>query len=275
MPIYAGVGAAAAALLGGLLFYFRKFRKVADKAIREKFKPSFENKSILCASKDEQVIGVLKSKSFLEVTTCDNGELEEKAEEAGPDLIITDVLSEESLEELLARKEESLSNYPIGIITIDEFIDNNREKLDQLVKDKTIVSYLPYESKETDILVKMVLPIMKPDLKSDESLENIGSVADLLGIPGVSAVISAYTAGRDIKSTLEEGELGVSGTATIIGDIASVLGLDTVASVAGLVDDVDSIKAAVDREAGAHERKSGVNAAKDVVEVVSDIINKE
>ena len=121
----------------------------------------------------------------------------------------------------------------------------------------------------------MVLPIMKPDLKSDESLENIGSVADLLGIPGVSAVISAYTAGRDIKSTLEEGELGVSGTATIIGDIASVLGLDTVASVAGLVDDVDSIKAAVDREAGAHERKSGVNAAKDVVEVVSDIINKE
>ena len=209
------------------------------------------------------------------VTTCDNGELEEKAEEAGPDLIITDVLSEESLEELLARKEESLSDYPIGIITIDEFIDNNREKLDQLVKDKTIVSYLPYESKETDILVKMVLPIMKPDLKSDESLENIGSVADLLGIPGVSAVISAYTAGRDIKSTLEEGELGVSGTATIIGDIASVLGLDTVASVAGLVDDVDSIKAAVDREAGAHERKSGVNAAKDVVEVVSDIINKE
>lgn len=275
MPIYAGVGAAAAALLGGLLFYFRKFRKVADKAIREKFKPSFENKSILCASKDEQVIGVLKSKSFLEVTTCDNGELEEKAEEAGPDLIVTDVLSEESLEELLARKEESLSDYPIGIITIDEFIDNNREKLDQLVKDKTIVSYLPYESKETDILVKMVLPIMKPDLKSDESLENIGSVADLLGIPGVSAVISAYTAGRDIKSTLEEGELGVSGTATIIGDIASVLGLDTVASVAGLVDDVDSIKAAVDREAGAHERKSGVNAAKDVVEVVSDIINKE
>ena len=275
MPIYAGVGAAAAALLGGLLFYFRKFRKVADKAIREKFKPSFENKSILCASKDEQVIGVLKSKSFLEVTTCDNGELEEKAEEAGPDLIITDVLSEESLEELLARKEESLSDYPIGIITIDEFIDNNREQLDQLVKDKTIVSYLPYESKETDILVKMVLPIMKPDLKSDESLENIGSVADLLGIPGVSAVISAYTAGRDIKSTLEEGELGVSGTATIIGDIASVLGLDTVASVAGLVDDVDSIKAAVDREAGAHERKSGVNAAKDVVEVVSDIINKE
>ena len=275
MPIYAGVGTALAAVLGGLFLYFRKFRKIADKAVKEKFKPSFEDKTVLCSSKDEHLIEVLKSKSFLEVSTCDNGELEEKAEEAGPDLIITDVLSEERLEELLQRKEEALADYPIGVITIDEFLENNREKLDELVKDKTIVSYLPYEAKESDILVKMILPVMKPDLKSDESLENIGSIADLLGIPGVSAVISAYTSGRDIKATLEEGELGVSETATIIGDIASILGLDTVASVAGLVDDVDSIKAAVDKEAGAHERKSGVNAAKDVVEVVSDIIKKE
>jgi hypothetical protein len=275
MPIYAGVGSALAAVLGGLFFYFRKFRKIADKAVKEKFKPSFEDKTILCSSKDEHLIEVLKSKSFLEVSTCDNGELEEKAEEAGPDLIITDVLSEERLEELLQRKEEGLADYPIGVITIDEFLENNREKLDELVKEKTILAWLPYEANESDILVKMILPVMKPDLKSDESLENIGSVADLLGIPGVSAVISAYTSGRDIKATLEEGELGISETATIIGDIASILGLDTVASVAGLVDDVDSIKAAVDKEAGAHEHKSGVNAAKDVVEVVSDIMKKE
>ena len=275
MPIYAGVGTALAAVLGGLFFYFRKFRKIADKAVKEKFKPSFEDKTILCSSKDEQLIGILKSKTFLEVSTCDNGELEEKAEEAGPDLIITDVLSEERLKELLQRKEEGLADYPIGVITIDEFLEDHREKLDELVKEKTILAWLPYEAKESEVLVKMILPVMKPDLKSDESLENIGAVADLLGIPGVSAVISAYTSGRDIKATLEEGELGVSETATIIGDIASILGLDMVASVAGLVDDVDSIKAAVDKEAGAHERKSGVNAAKDVVEVVSDIISKE
>lgn len=275
LPIYTGVGVALAAVLGGLLFYFRKFRKVADKALKEKFKPSFEDKTILCSSKDEHLVEVLKSKSFLEVSTCDNGELEEQAEEAGPDLIITDVLSEERLEELLKRKEEGLSDYAIGVMTIDEFLEDHREKLDQLVEDKTIVSYLAYEAKESEILTKMILPIMKPDLKSDESLENIGSIADLLGIPGVSSVINAYVSGRDIKATLEEGELGVSETATIIGDIASILGLDTVASVAGLVDDVNSIKAAVDREAGAYEHKSGVNAAKDVVEVVSDIINKD
>ncbi|MBR6233324.1 MAG: hypothetical protein IKQ98_05820, partial [Erysipelotrichaceae bacterium] len=70
-------------------------------------------------------------------------------------------------------------------------------------------------------------------------------------------------------------ELSVSSTATVIGDIASILGLDTVASVAGLVDDVDSIKSAVDKEAGAYERKYGVEGAKDIVDVVSDIISKD
>ncbi len=273
--IYTGAGVVLASVLGGLFFYFRKFRKVADKALKKKFKPSFEDKTVLCSSKDEHLIEVLKSKSFLEVSTCDNGELEEQAEEVGPDLIITDILSEERLEELLKRKEEGLSEYPIGVITIGEFLEKSKDRLDELVKDKTIVSYLPYEADKNEILVKMILPIMKPDLGSDESLENIGAVADLLGIPGVSAVVNAYVSGRDIKATLEEGELGISGTATIIGDIASILEMDTIAGVAGLVDDVDSIKAAVDREAGAYERKSGVDAAKDVVEVVSDIINKD
>nr|MCR5067940.1 hypothetical protein [Erysipelotrichaceae bacterium] len=100
-----------------------------------------------------------------------------------------------------------------------------------------------------------------------------GKIADLLGIPGVSTVINVYTSGRDIKSTLEEGELGVSETATIISDIASILGLDTVGSIAGLVGDVEGIRDAVDEESGAYEQKEGVSAAKDIVEVVSDIIN--
>ena len=80
--------------------------------------------------------------------------------------------------------------------------------------------------------------------------------------------------GRDIKSTLEEDELGVTEHATIIGDIASILGFDGVASVAGLVNDIDSIKSALDEEAGANEGKKGVKATKDVVDVVSDIISK-
>ena len=143
-----------------------------------------------------------------------------------------------------------------------------------LQEEKKIVNYVEYGKDAYDALIRLVLPILKPKLNSDESLENIGMVADALGIPGISALINVYVSGRDIKNTLAEGELGVSGTATVISDLASILGLDTVASVAGLVDDVDTIKAAFDKEAGTYEEAEGVASAKDMVEVVSDLIDK-
>ena len=59
-----------------------------------------------------------------------------------------------------------------------------------------------------------------------------------------------------------------------IGDIASILGFDTVESVAGLVSDVDSIATALDKETGAYEKKEGVSAGQDIIEVVSDLIDK-
>ncbi|MBQ5805607.1 MAG: hypothetical protein IIW22_07535 [Erysipelotrichaceae bacterium] len=112
-------------------------------------------------------------------------------------------------------------------------------------------------------------------MNSDETLGNIGMVADALGIPYVSRVIDVYVTGRDLKTTLEEEDKGISETATIIGDIASILGFDKVASVAGLVDDIDSIKSAMDKESGVHEKSAGIEGAKDIVDVVSDIVKKD
>ena len=279
-PIIAVGGAGIAAVLGGLWMYLRKRKaaqllKEAAKKVKEFEKPSIEDKSILVASKDEDLVNVLKSKKHLVISTCDNGEIEEKVEEDSPDLVIIDVLSEERYEELLKQKKEALAETDVAVVTTDEFIKDHKRKLDNRIKDKMIVNYLPYGSEKNEILMKFILPILKPDIKSDESLSNIGAVADFLGIPGVSKVIDVYTSGKDIKSTLESEEIGVSETATIISDIASILGLDTVASVAGLVDDIDSIKGAVDKEAGAHEHSAGISGAKDIVEVVSDLVDKD
>jgi hypothetical protein len=279
-PIIAIGGAGIAVVLGGLWIYLRKRKaaqllKEAAKKVKEFEKPSIEDKSILVASKDEDLVNVLKSKKHLVISTCDNGEIEEKVEEDSPDLVIMDVLSEERYDELLKQKKEALSEQNIAVVTTDEFIKEHKRKLNNRIKDKTIINYLPYGSEKNEILMKFVLPILKPDIKSDESLSNIGAVADFLGIPGISEIINVYVSGRDIKSTLESEEIGVSETATIIGDIASILGLDTVASVAGLVDDIDSIKGAVDKEAGAHEHSAGVSGAKDIVEVVSDLVDKD
>ena len=276
------VSAGVLAGISGIAYYMisrskKAAAEAAKKVLEENDKsglPSFEDKTILVSSRDEQLIGILKARPYLEVVTCDYEELEEAAEENGPDLVLIDAISDEALEDIKKKKKNGLADYNIGLVTIDEMLKHHKRKLDRMVKDEKIVNYVLYESDAYVIMTKLVLPILKPDLKSDESLGNIGMIADALGIPGVSTVIDLYVNGRDIKATLESGELGVSETATVIADIASILGMDEVASVAGLIDDIDSIKAAVNKEAGAHEGKDGISAAKDIGDVVSDIAKK-
>lgn len=277
-PLYVSGGAVALAAAVGIFLYMRKAAKLTKKveeAVKEGIEPEFEDKSILVSSVDESLLKTLKSKKFLEVSTCEKEEIAEQAQEAEADLLIADVDDDESFDRLISLKDETLPKQNIGIVVGEEYYKENKERLDSFVKDKTIINYVRHNAKDYEILTKLVLPVLKPNLKSDEALANIGAVADALGIPGISSVIDVYVNGRDIKATIEEGELSVSSTATVIGDIASILGLDTVASVAGLVDDVDSIKSAVDKEAGAYERKYGVEGAKDIVDVVSDIISKD
>ncbi|MBQ1482884.1 MAG: hypothetical protein IIZ28_04865 [Erysipelotrichaceae bacterium] len=277
-PIIVGGGGAAVAAAAGIFLYMKKFSKLArkgEKMPKEKIEQEFEDKSVLYCGSDESLLKTLKSKKFLEVTTCEKEELEETAAETEADLLIVDVHDDESFDALIRLKDETLPKQTIGIVAGEEYYKENKAKLDSFKEDKTILDYVKFDASAYEILVKLVLPVLKPDLKSDEALTNIGAVADALGIPGISTLIDVYVNGRDIKATVEEGELSVSSTATVIADIASILGLDTVASVAGLVDDVDSIKAAADKEAGANERKYGVEGAKDIVDVVSDIINKD
>lgn len=277
-PLYVSGGAVALAAAVGIFLYMRKAAKLTKKveeAVKENIEPEFEDKSVLYCGSDESLLKTLKSKKFLEVTTCEKEELAETAAETEADLLIADVLDDESFDALIKLKDESLPKQTIGIVAGEEYYKENKAKLDSFKEDKTILDYVKFDAGVYEILTKLVLPVLKPNLKSDEALANIGAVADALGIPGISSVIDVYVNGRDIKATIEEGELSVSSTATVIGDIASILGLDTVASVAGLVDDVDSIKSAVDKEAGAYERKYGVEGAKDIVDVVSDIISKD
>ena len=279
--ILIGAGAAAVLALGGLWLYLKKLKasKILKKALEEtkKFeKPSFEDKSILVSSKDEDLLAILKNKSSLEVSSCEDEDLETSVEENGPDLVIIDVLSEERLEKLTEQKEGPFAEQAIAAVTVPEFLEKHKDELDQLVRDRKIISYLPYGSDKNQIMMKFILPILKPDLKSDESLSNIGAVADFLGIPAVSTVIDYYTTGRDIRSTLQDNEeLGISEISTIIGDIASILGLDTVSSVSGLVGDIESIKEGLEEDSGAHEEKGAYEGVKDIVDVVSDLMDKD
>ncbi len=289
-PIIVGGGVGTAAVAGGLWTFLKKRRaaKLVKKAVKKFGKPSFEDKTIVISSEDEKFRELLKSKSFLAVSSCEFDELEKTVEDNEPDLVIVDIGTKKKLNELNKKREavpeqkegekektNPLAETSFAYLCPQKFIDRYKDELEALKKDKNIVGYGLINDDPNTNLVKLILPVLKPNMKSDAALDNIGMIADGLGIPYVSTIISTYESGKDIKSTIEEGEMNVSSVATVISDLASILGMDTVASVAGLVDDVNSVKDALDEEAGAHEAKGAHSAVKDIVEVVSDLADKD
>ena len=281
-PLIIGGSVTAVVVAGSILAYIKLKKKPTKSpnrqeeiADRNSLKPEFEDKSILVRSSNEELILNLKGKKFLEVSTCEFEELKDKAVESEPDLIICEINNDEEYDAITKLKEEELSDLSLSLILSKELIEKNEETLKKLKEEKKIVDYVTPDTDVDIMQVKLVLPVLKPKMNSDETLGNIGMVADALGIPYVSKIIDVYVTGRDLKATLEEEDKGVSEVATIIGDIASILGFDEVASVAGLVDDIDSIKSAMDKESGVHEKSAGIEGAKDIVDVVSDIVNKD
>ena len=311
LPIVIG-GGAGVSVLGGALYYFlrrrkRFLKKSVEKTAREWLEPSVESRSLVLATADEALIRALKAHKYLQVTTCSQEELPDVVLEQEPDMVLVDPCDEAMLmglpllvqaeEEEVAEEAapaEEASEEPAseddpsadteeeeepyepcyGLVMDGALIKEQKELLEQYKEEGLVTGYVPSDSSVYVKVTRLVLPVMKPDLKSDEALENIGAVADLLGIPGISTALNVYISGRDIKSVLEEGELGISESATVIADIASILGLDGVESVAGLVDDVETLRDSIHKEAGAYEVAEGTAAAQDFVEVVSDLLDR-
>ena len=269
--------------LGGFVGFLAK-KKAALKGVKaikdtiekpDLFKPSIEDKTIVLCSEDEKIIDLLKEKHYLSVTDCAFEELKDTVLENEPDLVFACIDDNEKLSEIINLKKEELSDYNMSLMIDKKVIDDNKDVLAQMVKDKQLINYLALDSNKYDVMIKLILPILKPKMNSDETLENIGGVADLLGIPFVSTVLDTYIAGRDIKATLQEEQLGISETSSIISNIASILGYDTIGDVTGLVGDIEDIKASLDKEAGANEAKGGIKASKDIVDVVGSLVDKD
>ena len=245
--------------------------ELASESASKLGKIKFGSRTVLISSKDEKLTGSLKNKAFLKVRTCPFGELERAAKEAGADLLIADIDSDSSLDELLGK--EGLKETALGLILSDGVSGEARNRLEELKNGGTSINYIDKGESPFLAMVDLVLPVLSPDIKTDASLSNIGTVADALGIPGISAVVELFTAGRDIKSNLQknEEEIGIGETAAVIGDIAAILGLSELKSVAGLVGDVKAVKESLDKEAGAYEGRQGVSAAKDIIDTVTNL----
>ena len=270
LPILGGILGGVVLIGLGAVLWFKK--KAAKKNLKENIslKPSFETKTLLLCSKDEELIDYLKRIVFLEIKEASSEKLKEKAEDIEPHLLIIDIPNDRYFEEILKAKEDYLKDIPLGLICSEGFKAPS-DKLSEMKRNGKITGFVKSEESRFAKAIELILPVLKPDIKSDESLSNIGMVADAFGIPGISKIIDTFIAGRDIKITLEEEELGISEDATIIGDIAAILGLEKLESVAGLVGDIEDIQAALAKETGAYEEREGFKAIKDMGETLSDI----
>jgi len=293
--ILLGVAFAAAAAVAGYFFLGKKNRNDADNTLvknkqeneekiseketeDEKPEISFEDKTVFVNSTEDKLIETLKARHYLEVlqpeAEKEGSDPDEEAAESQAHLYICEVSDEEKLNELLKKKEDLLEKIPPGLVIEKSLFAAIRERLEQLKKDKKISGYVSADSDENDIMINLILPILRPDIKSDASLENIGTICDLLGIPGISTIIGAFISGRDIKSTIEEGDLGFSSSASIISNVASIMGMDTLASVSGLVGDIEAMRDAGEEDAGANEKKNAILGARDIIDVAKDLTDK-
>lgn len=284
LPVIIGGGAAAGGIAGILIAIAKKraakkaAKDAAWKAARQFGKPSIQVRNVLMVSEDEDFVAFMKSKKLINTKTCDAEELETGITDNEPNVIIMDINQSYTLEDwkAIAFEEVDREEQKFSFIVSDKVLPGIEPELEKLVEDGKIVGYAPKSANDNVKLVKLYLPVAKPELTTDEGLENIAMVADAFGIPLVSNIIGAYETTRDIKNTLKdsEGDLDVDSASIIVSDIATLLGLDTVASVVGLVDDMAVIKDTLTSEANAVTVTDGYDAGADIVDVVTDLLDK-
>ena len=280
-------GVTALGVIAGTGFYMAK--KSKPSATKSELEPlSLSSKIVSTCLRDNKqnndFIDLLKKKHFIDTEIGSYEEIEtigESVHDAEPDLLIIDVEDEDELDGLHDIFEKSLEGYKdvsFGLILKDRSLEGFAKKLKE---NEDIMAYVFADDENNDKLVKLILPLYKPELSDTGTAENIGRIADALGVPLISRITSIYVTIKDkmdmaeeVKKTVKDGEIGISEGATIIGDIASILGFDEVASVVGLVDDISSIKDAFSEESGNYEKLAGGEAAKDIVDVVKDVIDK-
>ena len=254
-------------------------KKIGEEIVdKELLKPSFEDRTIVTCLKDDSFYRLLKIQKHLKVIESEYDSIFEAIEENEPDITLID-LSDSNIKKCakkLSSIKKDLQAPLISILVSDNQIKKNKTELEKLKEEQIIKDYIDVNTNANVALVKLVLPIMKPDLKSDEALENIGMVADALNIPGVSTIIDTFITSREIKQTYEDGKqegLSFVDKSVIISDIASILHLDTISSVSGLVSDLDDVKSSLQSKIGGNEISTTKDAISDIVDVVSEIVD--
>lgn len=142
---------------------------------------------------------------------------QELIEEHDPDLIIFE-LSDTNINEL-----NEFEDIKVLVIGLKETIDKHIDELNQLKKDKTIVNYTTYDKNMTTTIL---LPLYKPELDIDNSLEGLSLVLSVFGLEWAANILDLLSSGKEIHDIVKEGDPDSVDKLTVLADACSIFGID-------------------------------------------------
>lgn len=142
---------------------------------------------------------------------------QELIEEQDSDLIIFE-LSNTNINKL-----NEFEDIKVLVIGSNAIIDNHINKLIQLKKDKTIVNYTTYDK---NITTTILLPLYKPELDIDNSLEGLSLVLSVFGLEWAANILDLLSSGKEIHDIVKEGDPDSVDKLTVLADACSIFGID-------------------------------------------------
>lgn len=142
---------------------------------------------------------------------------QESIEEHDPDLIIFE-LSNTNINEI-----NEFEDIKVLVIGSNAIIDNHINELIQLKKDKTIVNYTTYDK---NITTTILLPLYKPELDIDNSLEGLSLVLSVFGLEWAANILDSLSSGKEIHDIVKEGDPDSVDKLTVLADACAIFGID-------------------------------------------------
>lgn len=269
--VAAAVTATAAAAGSGAAVVLKK-KKRLNISLKE---PA--TKSITTYTFDDELPKFMKTKTYLKVTEKPMEELQKLYDapiEKSTNLIVIDVKDNEQMDKAIdyVSRIDKEHHKNIALVVNKDIIDEYNDSLSDLKKNDKLTAYVDQSAHNEIKTLNMIAPLYKFDIKSDSDLGKIGKLADFLQIPYVSDTINAYTTAKKYKKHLEVKDKGFLDYSNIVGDLASIFGIQEVKEVTGFISTCNSLKSNIKKEAGANEVKGAYNAASSIINTVKDVI---
>ena len=224
-----GAAAAAAGTAGGLGLIKLSQRKVFVKLAGN--------------ARNDEFLDILKSRPNISLTAFDpdaDATLAEQIQHVNPDAVIVDFVGADELDGAMDTIQDLKAQHD-GIKFEAIAFDANETALTSLAAQKETGALYAFAQGEQNKYVKMsrlIVPLYKNMMKDADSLEGVGIIADIFGIPAVSELLNlaanAANAGelaKTAKGIFAGADLKLADGVSIANNIAEIIGLDLTATL--------------------------------------------